>query len=304
MGKDILQGANIVLLEDDEFLAEVIVRKLSAVGASIKRYRNGLEGLAAIRQLTPDLVLLDIMMPIMNGYEVLQVMSEEHLIDEIPVMVVSNSGQPVEIDKVMKLGVKDYVVKVDFTPDEVLDKARAILISITKAKGMSVDEFDVHPVTSAATAAITPAPAPLPQAVPLAPDTGAGGPSLEALKVLVVEDDPLLKNLLAVKLTASGCLPLYVDDGLKAYDLAMTFKPDVVLLDLMIPGMDGFGVLEKFQSDSYLKTVPVFVFSNKSSEQDKQRVFSLGAKMFKQKAETNLSDVVSELYKLAGRQRT
>jgi DNA-binding response OmpR family regulator len=84
----------------------------------------------------------------------------------------------------------------------------------------------------------------------------------------------------------------------------MTFKPDVVLLDLMIPGMDGFGVLEKFQSDVYLKTVPVFVFSNKSSEQDKQRVFSLGAKMFKQKAETNLSEVVAELYKLAGRQRT
>lgn len=301
MGKDILQGANIVLLEDDEFLAEVIVRKLSAVGASIKRYRNGLEGLAAIRQLAPDLVLLDIMMPIMNGYEVLQVMSEEHLIDEIPVMVVSNSGQPVEIDKVMKLGVKDYVVKVDFTPDEVLDKARAILISITKAKGMPVDEFDVHPVPAAPAApAATPAPAPVPQAVPQATDAGA---SLEALKVLVVEDDPLLKNLLAVKLTASGCLPLYVDDGLKAYDLAMTFKPDVVLLDLMIPGMDGFGVLEKFQSDAYLKTVPVFVFSNKSSEQDKQRVFSLGAKMFKQKAETNLSDVVSELYKLAGRQR-
>jgi CheY-like chemotaxis protein len=72
----------------------------------------------------------------------------------------------------------------------------------------------------------------------------------------------------------------------------------------MIPGMDGFGVLEKFQADAYLKNVPVFVFSNKSSEQDKQRVFSLGAKMFKQKAETNLSEVVNELYKLAGRQRT
>jgi DNA-binding response OmpR family regulator len=311
MGKDILQGANIVLLEDDEFLAEVIVRKLSAVGTQIRRYRNGLEGLAAIRQFTPDLVLLDIMMPIMNGYEVLQVMSEEHLIDEVPVMVVSNSGQPVEIDKVLKLGVKDYVVKVDFTPEEVLDKARTILISLRKAKGFSVDEYDPHPVAPAAPAALAPSIALAEQGAsasagtpfsPAAPLT-ALPQTLEQLKVLVVEDDPLLKNLLAVKLTASGCMPLYVDDGLKAYDLAMTFKPDVVLLDLMIPGMDGFGVLEKFQADAYLKTVPVFVFSNKSSEQDKQRVFSLGAKMFRQKAETNLSEVVSELYKLAGRQR-
>lgn len=299
MAKDILQGAHIVLLEDDEFLAEVIVRKLSAVGTNIKRFRNGLEGLAAIRQYTPDLVLLDIMMPIMNGYEVLQVMAEEHLIEEIPVMVVSNSGQPVEIDKVLKLGVRDYVVKVDFTPDEVLDKARAILFNVKKSKGQPVDEYSTITTQSTASPAITP-PQPI---VSLAkPGTGQST-SLEALKVLVVEDDPLLKNLLAVKLTASGCLPLYVDDGLKAYDLAITFKPDVVLLDLMIPGMDGFGVLEKFQADPSLKTVPVFVFSNKSSEQDKQRAFSLGAKLFKQKAETNLSEVVNELYKLAGRQR-
>jgi DNA-binding response OmpR family regulator len=314
MAKDILQGARLVLLEDDEFLAEVIVRKLTSVGADIKRYRNGLEGLAAIRQYTPDLVLLDIMMPIMNGYEVLQVMSEEHLIEEVPVMVVSNSGQPVEIDKVMKLGVRDYVVKVDFTPDEVLEKARAILISIKKAKGESIDEYNPATPTPPSAATMTPpsavapvsAPAAATSAVPIqsAPSAQpAGGATLEALKVLVVEDDPLLKNLLAVKLTASGCLPLYVDDGLKAYDLAITFKPDVVLLDLMIPGMDGFGVLEKFQGDPVLRDVPVFVFSNKSSEQDKQRVFSLGAKLFKQKAETNLSEVVTELYKLAGRQR-
>lgn len=308
MSIDILEGKTIILLEDDEFLAEVIVRKLSAVGVNIKRYRNGLEGLAAIRQYTPHLVLLDIMMPIMNGYEVLQVMSEEHLIDEIPVMVVSNSGQPVEIDKVLRLGVKDYVVKVDFTPEEVLDKARAILMKIAAAKGESIAGFSAPaapPASPQATAPVVsaPAPTPVPQAAPLSPHVEAKIASLEALKVLVVEDDPLLKNLLAVKLTASGCLPLYVDDGLKAYDLAMTFKPDVVLLDLMIPGMDGFGVLEKFQADSYLKTVPVFVFSNKSSEQDKQRVFSLGAKIFRQKAETNLSEVVSELYKLAGKTR-
>ena len=297
MAQDILKGASIVLLEDDEFLAEVIVRKLTAVGANIKRYRNGLEGLAAIRQYTPDLVLLDIMMPIMNGYEVLQVMSEEHLIDEIPVMVVSNSGQPVEIEKVLKLGVKDYVVKVDFTPEEVLDKARAILVTLKKAKGLPVEQYN-GPLTPAAQPEVIPAS--MPEVVPPA-ESVLQGISLEALKVLVVEDDPLLKNLLAVKLTASGCMPLYVDDGLKAFDLATTFKPDVVLLDLMIPGMDGFGVLEKFQSDPYLKNVPVFVFSNKSSEQDKQRVFSLGAKIFRQKAETNLSEVVAELYKLAGR---
>jgi DNA-binding response OmpR family regulator len=281
MPQDILQGATIILLEDDEFLAEVIVRKLTTVGADIKRYRNGLEGLAAIRQFNPDLVLLDIMMPIMNGYEVLEVLKEEHLLEELPVIVVSNSGQPVEIEKVLKLGVRDYVVKVDFTPDEVLSKARIVLTQSGKKNREAVK-------TAQKTAGPVSAKAP--------------EKTLSDLKVLVVEDDPLLKNLLAVKLTASGCTPLYVDDGLKAFDLALTFRPDVILLDLMIPGLDGFGVLEQL-GKSELKNIPVFVFSNKSSEEDKQRAFSLGAKLFRQKAETSLTSVVKELYALAGKEQ-
>lgn len=295
MQPDILEGATIVLLEDDEFLAEVIVRKLTTVGAKITRYRNGLEGLAAIRQLNPDLVLLDIMMPIMNGYEVLEIMKEERLIEEIPVIVVSNSGQPVEIERVLKMGVRDYVVKVDFTPDEVLSKARIVLTQVGKKS-----RFD-----AAQAAKAVGAPVMTPQGVPVVGAVAATTPdkTLSELKVLVVEDDPLLKNLLAVKLTASGCLPLYVDDGLKVFSLAETFKPDVILLDLMIPGMDGFGVLEQLGKSDELKNVPVFVFSNKSSEEDKARAFALGAKLFRQKAETSLTSVVQELYLLAGKQQ-
>ena len=297
MEQDILDGATIVLLEDDEFLAEVIVRKLTTVGAKITRYRNGLEGLAAIRLLNPDLVLLDIMMPIMNGYEVLEIMKEERLIEEIPVIVVSNSGQPVEIERVLKMGVRDYVVKVDFTPDEVLSKARIVLTQVGKKS-----RFDAAQSAKAGVGAVE---SHTPQGIPMVGAVAATTPdkTLSELKVLVIEDDPLLKNLLAVKLTASGCLPLYVDDGLKVYSLAETFMPDVILLDLMIPGLDGFGVLEQLGKSDTLKNVPVFVFSNKSSEEDKARAFALGAKLFRQKAETSLTSVVQELYLLAGKKQ-
>lgn len=300
MQQDILEGATIVLLEDDEFLAEVIVRKLTTVGAKISRYRNGLEGLAAIRQLNPDLVLLDIMMPIMNGYEVLEIMKQEKLIEEIPIIVVSNSGQPVEIERVLKLGVRDYVVKVDFTPDEVLSKARIVLTQVGKKSRFDAQQLQKQ-TDAMANRNVSPNGTSIPQMGAIAatiPDK-----TLSELKVLVVEDDPLLKNLLAVKLTASGCLPLYVDDGLKVFSLAETFRPDVILLDLMIPGMDGFGVLEQLGKSPELKNVPVFVFSNKSSEEDKARAFALGAKLFRQKAETSLTSVVQELYLLAGKQQ-
>ena len=185
---------------------------------------------------------------------------------------------------------RDYVVKVDFTPDEVLSKARIVLTQVGKkarvaAAALEHEAFQTSVPTVAAVAAVV------------------QEKTLSELKVLVVEDDPLLKNLLAVKLTASGCLPLYVDDGLKAVSLAETFLPDVILLDLMIPGMDGFGVLEELSKKPALKSIPVFVFSNKSSEEDKQRAFALGAKLFRQKAETSLTSVVKELYLLAGKEQ-
>jgi CheY-like chemotaxis protein len=72
----------------------------------------------------PDLILLDIVMPKKGGFEVMEEMKNNPELEKIPVIVISNSGQPVELDKAKKLGARDWLVKTEFDPKEVLEKVK------------------------------------------------------------------------------------------------------------------------------------------------------------------------------------
>jgi CheY-like chemotaxis protein len=77
-----------------------------------------------MRSGKPDLILLDIVMPRLGGIEVLEEMQKEPDLKKIPVIVISNSGQPVELDKAQRLGAKDWLVKTEFDPAEVIEKVK------------------------------------------------------------------------------------------------------------------------------------------------------------------------------------
>jgi len=104
----------------------LLQRKLTQEGYEISVARDGEGGLKAMRDVQragyPDLVLLDIIMPKMGGFEVMEEMQRDKKLKKIPVIIISNSGQPVELDRAQKLGVKDWLIKTEFDPQEVLDK--------------------------------------------------------------------------------------------------------------------------------------------------------------------------------------
>ena len=115
----------IIIVEDEEILRNLLYKKLTAEGYKVETAEDGEEGLAKIKVDRPDLILLDIIMPKMNGIEMMEEMAKEESLKGIPVIVVSNSGQPVEIDKAQKLGARDWLVKTEFEPQEVIDKVIA-----------------------------------------------------------------------------------------------------------------------------------------------------------------------------------
>ena len=114
----------ILLIEDEEILINLLQKKLANEGYDISVARNGQEGLELIKEIRPDLILLDIIMPKMGGFEVLEEMQKDQELKNIPVIIISNSGQPVEIDRAQKLGAKDWLIKTDFDPQEVIDKVK------------------------------------------------------------------------------------------------------------------------------------------------------------------------------------
>jgi CheY-like chemotaxis protein len=114
----------IIIIEDEEILRNLLKKKLENQGYQIEVAEDGEQGIRKIREGSFDLILLDIIMPKMGGFDMLEEMQKDESIPEIPVIVVSNSGQPVEIDRAQKLGAKDWIVKTEFDPQEVINKVQ------------------------------------------------------------------------------------------------------------------------------------------------------------------------------------
>ncbi len=114
----------ILIIEDEEILLELIQKKLVQEGYQVEVARNGQEGLEKMRDKKPDLILLDIVMPIMGGFEVMEEINKDKELKGIPIIIISNSGQPIELSRAKELGVKDWLIKTDFDPVEVVNKVK------------------------------------------------------------------------------------------------------------------------------------------------------------------------------------
>ncbi len=119
----------ILIIEDEQTLASLLQHKLSRRGYRSIVAGDGREGLKKIKEIHPDLILLDIIMPEMGGFEVMEAKQKMKEIKDIPVMIISNSGQPVEISQAQKLGAVDWIIKTNFDPEEVMRKVEKILPS-------------------------------------------------------------------------------------------------------------------------------------------------------------------------------
>ncbi len=113
--------------------------------------------------------------------------------------------------------------------------------------------------------------------------------------ILVVEDDPVLKNLLGHTF-AGKYQTLYASDGDQALAFFEQYKPAIVLLDLMLPGISGFDVLQKIRSRTdEFKNVPVVIVSNLGQGSDKEKAQTLGANDYLVKAEVSIEEIVSKI---------
>jgi len=118
---------NILIVEDDKFLRELISQKLLKEGYKVSEAVDGEEGIKKVKEEKPDLVLLDLILPGIDGFEVLSKMKEDTALAQIPVIILSNLGQKDDVERGLKLGAVDYLIKAHFTPGEIIDKIKNAL---------------------------------------------------------------------------------------------------------------------------------------------------------------------------------
>lgn len=267
----------ILIIEDDLILLNLLKKRISKAGYDIITEKNGAAGLKKAETEIPDLILLDIVLPELNGLTILQKLKENKTTKSIPVIIISNSGEHVEIEKAKKLGITDYLIKVEFEPDEVLLKIRKILGDGEKVKPDKQQEITENTVKE--------------KPVDLN----------EKLTVMLIEDDKFLRELIAQKLNKEGMEIYFSITAEEALKILETTIPHIILLDLLLPGINGFEFLKELKTNPKTSHIPVIILSNLGEEKDKETAFKLGAKNFLVKALYTPNEIVNEIKKILGK---
>ena len=261
----------ILIIEDEESLVKLLTTKLEKEGYDIQYAYNGKSGLKKVISWNPDLVLLDIVMPEMDGYEVLEILNEKK--NKIPVIIISNSGQPVEIEKTKKLGAIDYLIKTEFSPNDVLKKVENCLNNGGRPKKEISKVLESHEDENARKLGIN---------------------------VLLVEDDIFLREICSKKLTKEGYTVYEAVDGEDALDGIKGVKPDIVLLDIILPAIDGFQILSHIRKDKNkgLAKTPIIMLSNLGQDDDIKKAMDAGANDYLVKAHFTTEEIANKIKKI------
>lgn len=114
-------------------------------------------------------------------------------------------------------------------------------------------------------------------------------------KILLIEDDSLIIKIYSTRLKADGYTVISAENGQQGLELAENELPDFILLDIMMPEVDGFTVLEKIRSNPSLKNTPIIVYSNLAQEAEMERAKQLGANEFIVKANISPTELVQKI---------
>ncbi len=119
--------AKILLIEDDPFLLGMYSQKFELEGFEVVMASNGKDGLEIAKKEKPDLILLDVLIPHLNGFNVLKKLKESKETSEIPVVILTNLSQQEEVKQGLSMGAEEYLIKAHHVPSEIVEKVRDVL---------------------------------------------------------------------------------------------------------------------------------------------------------------------------------
>ncbi len=125
---DISNGKKFILvIEDDKFYGNIFFTKFSEEGYDIVVAADGQKGIEEAKKRKPDLILLDLIMPVMDGFEALKALKSDPVLAEVKVMILSNLGQEDDVKKAIEMGAVDYMIKANVSLQEAVDKVKKFL---------------------------------------------------------------------------------------------------------------------------------------------------------------------------------
>jgi len=234
-------------IDDSPTVLKLIEMIGQAAGYEVHVASDGRRGVEMAVELHPDAILVDFIMPEMNGLQVCKALHDNPETRDIPIILVSSKGEAVGDKFVATLGVRHYCTK-PFKAEELLAKLSEIL-----------GERDAPEVVAEKPAATE-------------PEAEAGDPPV----VLSIDDSPTILRLVEMILTNAGFTVRTAAGGAKGIELARQLHPDVVLVDFIMPEVNGFQVSKTLREDPETRDIPIILVSSKGEAVGEQFVQTLG----------------------------
>jgi DNA-binding response OmpR family regulator len=245
----------VLIVDDDRDLLHALNIRLSASGYDVVLATDAISGISVARKEKPDVIILDIGLPGDDGFTVIERLSSLDPDTHIPTIILTGRDIKRYMDRIVKARVQSLLRKpVD---------NNVLLATIDKAlrvSGRPIQKRELPPER---------------------------GPSSSGKKVLIVDDDLDLLRGLNVRLRANGYNVVFATDASLAISVAQKEKPDLIILDIGLPGDDGFAVMEQLSSLEALARIPIIILTCKEPLNNKERALNAGAKAFLQKPVDN-----------------
>lgn len=265
----IIEGKNILVVGDETTQVHGIEMELEAEGAIIHRTNCVDVTVDSLESDKIDVIFLNHLHESSPCITLLQSLRDSRETSLLPIFALVENDED-KIEHALSLGAADYFTATE-TIEKIISKVKIILgepQNTTPGEILDIGLSRIHE-------------------------------SKAAVKVLIVEDDPLLSNLLAIRFEQANFPCHFNHDGKEVLKDILEFKPHILILDLMLPGVSGLDILEEIRTNQETSSLPVIIFSNRDGAEDKKRAAELGVSGFFVKAMTDLVDLVETIEKKA-----
>jgi len=257
----------VLLIEGNKSQSDSLTNGLKSKGYSVIVQNKGADGLKVMHDSLPHLVILDLNISDIDPYEFLENKNTDTTVSKIPVFLLSSEGVSINMRKVPENSVTDFVVSLDLNPSDLVDRVNHLFGHNSIAENLNSNLKD--DVTNK-----------------------------NAKEVLWIEDDKLISSILMKKFIGAGIKVTHFTNGEEALTELKRFIPDLIILDITLPGMDGFEILQKIHMNEEYKKIPSLILSNLSRPSDFEKAQILGATKYMVKAASSLDQIVTEVQNL------
>jgi len=268
--------SRIAIVEDDPMIAEIYMKKFTSEGFDVIRAETGDELLKAAQEDKIDLVLLDLVMPKMDGFEVIKELRTGAYDPDIRIIVFSNLSQREDKERAMDLGANGFITKSDYTPSQLVEEVRRLLNQYQEQKRNEARLEN--------------------------PQNGTADVDTDRKRILIIEDEEVFIEMFSEKLKQEGFDVVAARNGAWGIKEAQAGNYDLYILDVSMPVMDGEEILVKLRQDEKTKNVPAIMMSASSQAEKLGDLKDLGVVEFIMKTQITPSALANKVKETLGMQ--